>query len=192
MKNIVIWEAEEPDGKFAELISAEMESSAKIRGTGISKRSPASIIQKIKEGKAVIAVDGDEWVGFSYIEIWAGGEFVSNSGLIIRPEYRHLHVATLIKEKIFALSQEQFPGAKIFTITTGLAIMKMNAALGFETVTFNEVAHDEAFWKGCSSCVNYNILKDKNYQNCLCTDMLFEPKKYRAIIESEDKELNVI
>ncbi len=48
MKNIIVREAEEPDGKYAQIISEEMESSAKIRGTGISKRSPESIRKKNK------------------------------------------------------------------------------------------------------------------------------------------------
>lgn len=175
MKNIIVREAAEPDGAFANIISDEMAASAIIRGSGISNRSAESIQKKIQDGKAVIAVtENNEWVGFSYIETWAHGEYVSNSGLIVAPAYRKLGVAKLIKEKIFELSGRMYPDAKIFSITTGLAIMKMNAKLGFETVTFNEITNDAAFWKGCSSCVNFDILKSKKYKNCLCTAMLFD------------------
>ncbi|MEO5892178.1 MAG: GNAT family N-acetyltransferase [Ferruginibacter sp.] len=176
MKNIVVRVAIEEDGQFAKIITDEMEAAAIIRGSGISKRSPASIIKKINEGKAVIAVTNNNvWVGFSYIEVWGNGEFVSNSGLIVAPAYRGNGVAKLIKEKIFELSKSLYPGAKIFSITTGLAIMKMNAGLGFEPVTFSEVAKDKDFWMGCKSCVNHAILKSKHCKNCLCTAMLYTP-----------------
>ena len=178
MKNIIVREAEEPDGAFAPIISQEMEASAIARGSGISKRSSASIREKIAERKAIIAITSDnEWVGFSYIEVWAGGEFVSNSGLIVAPEYRGVGVARQIKEKTFELARKLYPMAKLFSITTGLAIMKMNVQLGFDPVTFNEITQEEKFWEGCRSCVNYNILKSKKNKNCLCTAMLFEPQK---------------
>lgn len=176
MEQIVVREAGDDDARFAHQIAEEMYKSAIARGSGISKRSPESLVQKMKEGKAVIAVtENKEWVGFSYIEVWASGEFVSNSGLIVSPGYRGEGTARRIKEKIFALSREKYPGAKIFSITTGLAIIRMNASLGFDTVTFNELPKERAFWQGCKSCVNYDILQRKGYKNCLCTAMLFEP-----------------
>lgn len=177
MKNIIIREAEEPDGVFAEEISFEMEASAKARGTGIAKRSPASIRQKMREGKAVIAVtDDNSWVGFAYIEVWSHGDFVSNSGMIVSPLYRRMGVASGIKLKIFELSGKKYPHAKIFSITTGLTIMKMNAALGFQPVTFDEVAKDKAFWSKCSSCINYKILQNQQFKNCLCTALMYNPQ----------------
>lgn len=176
MKDIIVRVATEEDSQFAETITDEMEASAIIRGSGISKRSPASIIKKMKDGKAVIALTKDnKWVGFSYIEVWSNGEFVSNSGLIVAPVYRGEGIAGLIKNKVFELSRKKYPGVKIFSITTGLAIMKMNAKLGFETVTFNEITGEKEFWQGCKSCVNYSILQNKHCKNCLCTAMLFDP-----------------
>jgi len=65
------------------------------------------------------------------------------------------------KEKIFELSWQLFPQAKIFSTTTGLTIMKMNAGLGFEPVTLNEIPHERKFWNRCKSCVTYHTLKDK-------------------------------
>lgn len=178
MKDIIVRLATGADGVFAELIVAEMEASAIIRGSGISKRSPANIVTKMLEGKAIIAVTkNNDWVGFSYIEVWANGEFVSNSGLIVSPAYRGFGVARIIKQHIFELSKLLYPQAKIFSITTGLAIMKMNARLGFDTVTFNEITKETAFWEGCKSCVNYSILEGKQHKICLCTAMLYVPKK---------------
>lgn len=177
-EGIIIRVATPDDQQYAVLISDETESSAIKRGSGIAKRPPEYICQKMLEGKAVIAITEDgKWVGFSYIEIWAKGEFVSNSGLIVHPDYRGMGVASGIKQQIFNLARKKYPTAQIFSITTGLAIMKMNAALGFDTVTFNEITHDEQFWKGCRSCVNFSILESKQYKNCLCTAMLFTPQK---------------
>jgi hypothetical protein len=173
----IIRMANEEDAKYALVIINEMESSAKARGTGISKRSPGYICKKMEQGNAVIAttIDG-QWVGFSYIEVWSNGEFVSNSGLIVNPAFREKGVASAIKEKIFNLSRQKYPRAKIFSITTGLAIMKLNSRLGFEPVIYEALTHDEKFWAGCKSCVNYNILQSKGCKNCLCTAMLFDPE----------------
>lgn len=168
------------DAIYAKIITDEMEASARTRGCGISKRSPVAIIKKMKEGKAVIALTSkNEWVGFAYIEVWQNREFVSNSGLIVSPAFRKCGIAKAIKEKIFELSRQRFPNAKVFSITTGLAVMKMNTKLGFETVTFNEITKEKKFWEGCKSCVNYQVLKSKDCKNCFCTAMLFTPENVK-------------
>jgi len=175
-ERIIVRLAQPSDNVYAQQISEETERSAIARGSGISKRSLASIIEKINDGKAVMAVsDCGNWVGFSYIEVWDGGKLVSNSGLIVSPAYRERGVAASIKEQVFNLSREKYPDADIFSITSGLAIMKLNTRLGFEPVTYSEITHDESFWDGCKSCVNHNILESKNRCNCLCTAMLFKP-----------------
>jgi hypothetical protein len=173
---IIVRIAHSGDGHYAELITEEMASSAKARGTGIAKRSPDYIRTKMDEGKAVIALmpNGD-WVGFCYIEAWSHGKFVANSGLIVSPNFRGTGVATRIKEKVFQLSREKYPESKIFGLTTGLAVMKINSELGYKPVTYSELTDDEEFWKGCQSCVNYDILMAKGRKNCLCTGMLFDP-----------------
>ena len=156
-----------------------MEASAAARGTGIAKRSPDYIEQKIDEGKAVIAItDHNEWVGFCYIETWSHGEYVANSGLIVAPEFRKSGVAKRIKQKIFALSREKYPDAKIFGLTTGLAVMKINSDLGYEPVTYSELTQDEAFWAGCKSCVYSENLMSEDRKNCMCTAMLYDPKDH--------------
>ena len=162
--------------KYAEEICAEMEASAKARGTGIAKRSPEYIRQKMDEGKAVIALSHDNrWAGFCYIETWSHGKYVANSGLIVSPNFRNSGLATLIKKKIFRLSSTKYPDAKIFGLTTGLAVMKINSDLGYQPVTYSELPQDDAFWNGCQSCVNYEILMSKERKNCLCTGMLYDP-----------------
>ena len=167
------------DKIYSKIITDEMEASAAARGTGIAKRSPDYIEAKIDEGKAVIAItDKNEWVGFCYIETWSHGEYVANSGLIVAPAFRKSGVAKAIKQRIFALSREKYPEAKIFGLTTGLAVMKINSDLGYEPVTYSELTQDEAFWAGCKSCVNYEILMSKERKNCMCTAMLYDPKDH--------------
>src|ERR1700761_1869924 len=163
-----------------------MEASAKARGTGIAKRSPEYVAAKMLEGKAVIALTTmGQWVGFCYIEEWSHGQFVANSGLIVSPEFRKSGVAKEIKRKIFDLSREKYPDAKIFGLTTGLAVMKINSELGYEPVTYSELTQDEAFWSGCKSCVNYETLMSKNRQNCFCTAMLFDPAEKKKDLEEK-------
>ncbi len=173
---ITIRTATTADAYYAETITTEMEESAKARGTGIAKRSPDYVAKKINEGKAVIAHTADgTWVGFCYIETWSHGAFVANSGLIVAPAFRKGGVAKRIKEEIFKLSRKLYPEAKIFGLTTGLAVMKINSDLGYEPVTYSELTQDEDFWAGCRSCVNFDVLMSKQRKNCLCTAMLFDP-----------------
>jgi len=174
--NIIVRIATSSDIIYANTITTEMASSAQERGTGIAKRSAEYIIEKIEEGKAVIALTEDNvWVGFCYIEAWGHDKFVANSGLIVAPAFRKTGIAKSIKRKIFSLSREKYPNAKIFGLTTGLAVMKINSDLGYEPVTYSELTDDENFWAGCKSCVNYDILISKEKKNCMCTAMLYDP-----------------
>jgi hypothetical protein len=176
MKKFTVQLASSGHLHYANTICNEMESSAKARGTGIAKRSPEYIEQKMLEGKAVIAFSSDgQWAGFCYIETWSHGNYVANSGLIVAPEFRKSGLAKAIKQKVFELSKAKYPHAKIFGLTTGLAVMKINSDLGYEPVTYSELTQDEDFWKGCRSCVNFEILKSKDRKNCLCTAMLYNP-----------------
>lgn len=164
------------DLPYAQVIVDEIANSAKVRGTGIAKRSPEYIARKIEEGKAVMAKTASgEWAGFCYIEAWGHGQFVANSGLIVAPKFREHGLARQIKEATFELSRKKFPDAKIFGLTTGAAVMKINSHLGYKPVIYQELTTDEAFWQGCQSCVNYEILQAKNRQGCICTAMLYNP-----------------
>ena len=171
--------------RFVNDILKTIEESAKVRGTGIAKRKPEYIESKILEGKAIVAFEDESFVGFCYIESWGQKQFVANSGLIVRPEYRGRGIAKLIKKAAFNLSRERYPEAKIFGLTTGLAVMKINTELGYRPVTFSELTDDEQFWKGCQSCVNYDILQRTGRKHCLCTGMLFDPIWEK---EKEEKE----
>ena len=183
---IIIRVATEADKVYAKTITDEMASSAAARGTGIAKRSPDYVAQKIDEGKAVIALTNKgEWVGFCYIETWGHGEYVANSGLIVAPAYRKSGVAKSIKQEIFQLSRSKYPKSKIFGLTTGLAVMKINSDLGYEPVTYSELTQDEAFWAGCKSCVNYDILMSKDRKNCMCTAMLYDPADHYEPAETK-------
>lgn len=186
-QNITVRVANSGDVHYAETITTEMEASAKARGTGIAKRSPEYIANKMDEGKAVIAHLSDgTWVGFCYIETWEG-EYVANSGLIVAPAFRKSGVAKQIKRRIFNLSREKYPNAKIFGLTTGLAVMKINSELGYEPVTYSELTQDEKFWAGCKSCVNYDILMSKDRKNCMCTAMLYDPADHYTPEETTEE-----
>ncbi|CAN5724305.1 GNAT family N-acetyltransferase [soil metagenome] len=186
-QNITVRVANSGDLHYAETITTEMEASAKARGTGIAKRSPEYIANKMDEGKAVIAhLKDGTWVGFCYIETWEG-EYVANSGLIVAPAFRKSGVAKQIKKRIFDLSREKYPNAKIFGLTTGLAVMKINSELGYEPVTYSELTQDEKFWAGCKSCVNYDILMSKDRKNCMCTAMLYDPADHYTPEETTEE-----
>ena len=160
---------------YAEIICQTIAESANIRGTGIARRTPEYIMTKMENGNAVIALEDDKFVGFCYIERWGHGKFVANSGLIVHPDYRGLGIAKKIKHKVFELSRTKFPDAKIFSITTGMAVMKMNTELGYKPVHFSELTDDPTFWDGCQTCKNYDVLTRTDRKMCLCTGMLFDP-----------------
>lgn len=178
--NVSINIAQEEHYKFAQEICDTMEASALLRGTGIAKRSPEYIQKKMQNHDAIIALDNGKFAGFCYIESWQHGQFVANSGLIVHPDYRHLGLAKKIKKKVFEYSQEKYPGAKIFGITTGLAVMKINSDLGYKPVPFSELTADPTFWAGCKGCTNYDILERKEFKMCLCTGMLYDPNNKKS------------
>lgn len=164
--------------RYAEEICGLIEESAKQRGTGIAKRPVEYIRRKIQEGKAVICFheEGD-LAGFCYIETWSNADYVANSGLIVHPDFRKKGLAKMIKKRAFELSRKLYPKAKLFGLTTSLAVMKINSELGYHPVTFSELTQDDQFWQGCSSCVNYDILNRMKRVHCLCTGMLYDPEK---------------
>jgi hypothetical protein len=180
MKEVSINFANAKHSKYANDICELIESAASARGTGIAKRAPEYIARKLENGNAVIALEGENLAGFCYIETWGHGKYVAHSGLIVSEQYRNLGLAKKIKAKAFDLSRKKFPESKVFGLTTSLAVMKINSELGYKPVTFSELTDDAEFWKGCSSCRNYDILQRTEHKYCLCTGMLYDPEKEPA------------
>ncbi|HSI70482.1 MAG TPA: GNAT family N-acetyltransferase [Gillisia sp.] len=175
--------ANKTHANYAEVICDTIEESAKVRGTGIARRTPEYILTKMENNNAIIALDGDRFAGFCYIEVWSHEKFVANSGLIVHPDYRNRGLAKEIKKAVFEHSRKKYPNSKIFGITTGLAVMKINYELGYEPVTFSELTDDESFWKGCQTCKNFDILTRTERKMCLCTGMLYDPVKKEKLKE---------
>ncbi|WP_439181690.1 GNAT family N-acetyltransferase [Carboxylicivirga taeanensis] len=177
MSKFNIFVATEEHLDYVDVVLNAIAEAAKVRGTGIAKRSPEYLQKKMEERKAILALHNGEFAGFCYIETWGHDKFVANSGLIVVDKFRSNGLAKAIKTKAFELSRQRYPHAKIFGLTTGLAVMKINSDLGYRPVTFSELTDDEQFWKGCQSCVNYDILVRTDRKHCLCTGMLFDPER---------------
>ncbi len=182
--HIDVMVADESHAVYADEICEEVFISARERGTGIARRTPEYVIEKMAAGKAVIAIAEDgRFAGFSYIESWGGKRYVANSGLIVSHAFRGLGLAMRIKRRIFRLSRELFPEAKIFSITTGAAVMKMNYEIGFRPVPFSALTDDPEFWKGCQGCRNWPILEANNFKMCLCTGLLYDPAEHIQVFD---------
>ena len=178
--------ADETHEKYVDTILETISEAAKVRGTGIAKRTHEYVANKMREAKAVIALDGDKFAGFSYIETWQDKKYVTTSGLIVHPDYRGRGLAKRIKDMTFTLARTRWPHAKIFSLTSGAAVMAMNTQLGYKPVTFADLTQDEAFWKGCEGCVNVDILHRTGRKYCICTGMLYDPEEYLPAKLSED------
>ena len=200
LDDITVEVASEEHLFYVDQILETIENAAKVRGTGIARRKPEYLAQKIKEAKAVIALCDGRFAGFSYIETWEHKRYVTTSGLIVHPDFRGLGVSKKIKDLTFSLARTRWPNAKIFSLTSGAAVMVMNTQLGYTPVTFAELTTDDAFWKGCEGCVNVDVLKRTDRHFCICTAMLFDPEEHLpakipqevldriALLESQSKE----
>lgn len=180
IEDIKIKVADANDEKYVDTILDTIREAAKKRGTGIAERTHEYVATKMKEGKAVLALDGEKFAGFSYIETWGNKHYVTTSGLIVHPDYLGLGVAKRIKDYTFTLARVRWPHAKIFSLTSGDAVMKMNTQLGYVPVSFNQLTDDDAFWRGCQGCVNHDILVAKNRKFCICTGMLYDPDMHKG------------
>ena len=179
-EDIKIKVADADDEKYVDTIIDTIREAAKKRGTGIAERTHEYVATKMKESKAVLALCGDRFAGFSYIETWGNKHYVTTSGLIVHPDYLGMGVARRIKDYTFTLARVRWPNAKIFSLTSGDAVMKMNTQLGYVPVSFNQLTDDDAFWKGCEGCCNHDILMAKNRKFCICTGMLYDPEKHKG------------
>lgn len=173
---VLIKIASEDELKYAKQLADEYRESAQTRGTGIAMRRPEYLENKMRNGNAVIALDQGKLAGFCYIEIFSSEQYVSNSGLIVVPDYRGLGLSRQIKKAAFNLAREKYPEAKIFGITTSSIVMKINSDLGYKPVSLSELTTDDEFWNACSSCSNFDILTRHQRKMCLCTGMLAASK----------------
>ena len=178
MEEITVMVADASHEKYIDTILTTIEEAAKVRGTGIAKRSHEYLATKMREAKAVIALSGDRFAGFSYIETWRNKQYVTTSGLIVHPDFRGLGIARRIKDLTFTLARTRWPHAKIFSLTSGAAVMAMNTRLGYQPVTFADLTDDEAFWRGCEGCINFDVLQRTNRRYCICTAMLYDPEEH--------------
>lgn len=185
--DIKIFVADESHIKYVDTILSTIEAAAKVRGTGIAKRNPEYVKQKMREGKAVIALYGEEFAGFSYIETWGGKHYVTTSGLIVPEKFRGLGLAKRIKHVTFSLARMRWPEAKIFSLTSGAAVMKLNTEHGYIPVTFAQLTDDETFWKGCEGCINHDILERTDRRYCVCTGMLYDPERERSVRDANEE-----
>ncbi|MDR1746508.1 MAG: GNAT family N-acetyltransferase [Tannerella sp.] len=180
-QDIEVMVADESHEIYVDTILATIEDAAKVRGTGIAKRTHDYVAQKMKEGKAIIALAGDEFAGFTYIESWGNKQFVATSGLIVVEKFRGHGLAKRIKHAAFQLARLRWPKAKLFSLTSGSAVMKLNTELGYVPVTFADLTDDEAFWRGCNGCINHDVLVRTQRKFCICTAMLFDPEDPRCL-----------
>ena len=118
--------------KYVDLINDTIRDAARKRGSGIAERTHEYGAAKMREGKAVLALDpskqgelGDTFAGFSYIETWGNKAYVTTSGLIVHPDYQGRDISKRIKDHTFTLARVRWPHAKIFSLTSGDAVMKM-------------------------------------------------------------------
>jgi len=177
-EEVIVQVASEEHIRYVDEILETIADAAKVRGTGIAKRKADYLTKKIQEAKAVIALCGERFVGFSYIETWEGKHYVTTSGLIVHPDFRGRGISKRIKDMTFSLARTRWPHAKIFSLTSGAAVMAMNTQLGYKPVSFSQLTSDEAFWKGCEGCINVDVLKRTDRKYCICTGMLFDPEEH--------------
>ena len=178
MEEIKVMVTDATHEKYVDTILQTIAEAAKVRGTGIAKRSPEYVATKMREAKAVIALSGEKFAGFSYIETWGNKTYVTTSGLIVHPDFRGMGVAKRIKDMTFSLARTRWPHAKIFSLTSGAAVMTMNSQLGYQPVTFADLTDDEAFWRGCEGCINVDVLHRTGRKYCICTAMLYDPEEH--------------
>ena len=104
MEEVKVMVADESHIKYIDTILTTIAEAAKKRGSGIAKRSTEYVATKMREAKAVIALQGEKFAGFSYIETWGNKHYVTTSGLIVHPDFRGIGLAKRIKNLTFTLA----------------------------------------------------------------------------------------
>ena len=86
-KQIDVMVADASHEVYVDKILDTIREAAKVRGTGIAERTHEYVATKMKEGKAIIALCGDDFAGFTYIESWGNKQYVATSGLIVHQQF---------------------------------------------------------------------------------------------------------
>jgi len=171
-EEIVVRTALESDVGYAD-VASELIAQAAV-DYDVAQRSPELLREKILHGRAVLALAGDELVGFGFWSPWQGGRFVSHSGLVVRPDKRGLMLGKRPKSELLASSRRHFPQAILMSLTSSSAVQAMNTSLGFERVRLDQLTADPEFWRGCESCRNYaELLAHRDH--CRCDGMILPP-----------------
>lgn len=141
----------------------------------VARRDPELLRQKIRDGRAALALADDRLVGFGYYAEWEGGRFVSHSGLVVNEDWQGHGVGRQLKETLFEASRALFPAAVTLSLTTSPAVEALNLSLGFEHCSFDDMTHDPGFWDGCRTCRNYAQVRREG-RRCCCFGMRRLPR----------------
>jgi len=129
---------------------------------------------KLRRGRAALALSGGELVGFGYWADWEGGRFVSHSGLVVRPDHRGRGLGRELKRRLFDSSRRELPGATLMSLTNSPEVKALNLGLGFVVVPLAELTSDPRFWEGCATCRNYAEIRARG-ERCCCEGMVLRP-----------------
>ncbi len=170
---IVVREALPEDAPFAAAASELIRAAASEHD--IAERSVEWLTKKIVSGRAAVALDRGELIGFGYWSDWQDGAFVSHSGLVVDPQYRGRSLGRRLKMVLFESSKKRFPQATLMSLTTSPQVKALNLSLGFRVVPLEELTSDPAFWAGCQTCRNYAAVQARG-EICCCEGMILRPE----------------
>ena len=80
-KQVDVMVADASHEVYVDKILDTIREAAKVRGTGIAERTHEYVTTKMKEGKAIIALCGEDFAGFTYIESWGNKQYVASEDI---------------------------------------------------------------------------------------------------------------
>jgi N-acetylglutamate synthase-like GNAT family acetyltransferase len=154
---------------YVSLIAEMITEANQEPGVALVLRTQEYIAAAMKQGHAAIALNGlGDVVGFCLIKLWDNGKFISNSGLVVKKEYREHGVGTAIIQKLYQLCVQQYPASTLFSLTDSPMVIKTRTAMGFGEVPYSDITQDPQFWQGCTTCPHYPTLVQNGGKKCLC------------------------
>ncbi len=167
--DLEVRQATAADDVYAEAASQLIQKASKDHD--IAERSPDWLRGKIRGGKAAVALQGDQLIGFGYFSDWQDGKFVSHSGLVVDDAFRGHGLGRRLKQQLMAGTRRLFPDATMMSLTTSPAVKAMNLSLGFRVVPLDQLTSDQSFWDGCKTCRNYAEVQARG-ERCCCEGMI--------------------